>query len=257
MTQNDFVSVDHLLSTIVHKVGDEGYKRGVQKGRYISWIQDAIQELAMDTFFFKIVKDYPMPQNCQLELPSDMFNLREIYVFKGELCSVKTSQNVYWKRQFNNMSDGEGYTAKIKDDGSNSGDLFVPNHDRYRMYNFPSYSKYRYYYNVYNGILMLSKDCLGYDNVRIIANTFGGEIGDLPVIPRFFERAVEDFVKVQFYEAMKSRDPRTYRILWQDAKNDLEDPVTGSWNKARKRVKSMNTAEKESVEEYISSMLHK
>lgn len=81
--------------------------------------------------------------------------------------------------------------------------------------------------------------------------------GDLPIIPRFFERAVVDYVKVRFYEAMKSRDPRMYRPLWVDAKGDLEDLVTGSWNKAKKRIKSMDTAQKESMEEYISSMYHK
>ena len=56
---------------------------------------------------------------------------------------------------------------------------------------------------------------------------------------------------------MKSRDPRVYRALWVDAKDDVENLTTGSWNKAKKRIKSMDTAEKESMEEYISSMYHK
>lgn len=81
--------------------------------------------------------------------------------------------------------------------------------------------------------------------------------GELPIVPRFFERAVVDYVKLKFYDAMKGRDPRTYRPLWMDAKDDLENLVTGSWNKAKKRIKSMDTKEKESMEEYISSMFHK
>ena len=85
----------------------------------------------------------------------------------------------------------------------------------------------------------------------------GVENGDLPVIPRFFERAVVDYVKVKFLEAMKIREPRVYRALWADAKDDLENLTTGSWNKARKRIKAMDSKEKASMEEYISSMYHK
>jgi hypothetical protein len=56
---------------------------------------------------------------------------------------------------------------------------------------------------------------------------------------------------------MKSRDPRLYRPLWVDAKGDLEDLTHGSWNKAKKRIKAMDTSAKSSMEEYISNMYHK
>ena len=77
------------------------------------------------------------------------------------------------------------------------------------------------------------------------------------VIPRFFERAVVDYVEERFYNAMKSRDPRKYRGLWNDAFGRLNDLRGGSWNKAKKRIKAMDSQEKESMEEYISSMYHK
>ena len=85
----------------------------------------------------------------------------------------------------------------------------------------------------------------------------GVENGDLPVIPRFFERAVVDYVEEKFYNAMKARDPRMYRPLWTDAYQKLNDLVNGSWNKAKKRIKAMDSKEKASMEEYISSMYHK
>jgi hypothetical protein len=81
--------------------------------------------------------------------------------------------------------------------------------------------------------------------------------GDMPTVPRFFERAVVDYVEERFYTAMKSRDVRMYRPLWTDAFQKLNDLTSGSWNKARKRIKSMDSSEKESMEEYISSMYHK
>jgi hypothetical protein len=85
----------------------------------------------------------------------------------------------------------------------------------------------------------------------------GVENGELPVIPRFFERAVVDYVEEKFYNAMKARDVRMYRPLWQDAFTKLNDIVNGSWNKAKKRIKAMDSKEKASMEEYISSMYHK
>jgi glutamyl-tRNA reductase len=85
----------------------------------------------------------------------------------------------------------------------------------------------------------------------------GVEIGDTPIIPRFFERAINDYVEEKYYNAMKSRDSRMYRPLWTDAYQKLTDLRDGSWNKARKRIKSMDSKEKESMEEYISSMYHK
>ncbi len=104
---------------------------------------------------------------------------------------------------------------------------------------------------------MFSRDCTAFPYVRIVFNGMGVENGELPIIPSFFERAVVDYVRYKFFEAMYSREPRTYRVLYLDTKDSLENLTTGSWNKARKRVKSMDSQEKESLEEFISSMVHK
>jgi hypothetical protein len=256
MNQNDFVTIEHLLSEITTAVDDMGYKKGLSQGRYKSWIQDAIQELAFDTFIFKRVYDFEMPKNFQHDMPKDIFNIREIYAYDGTLCNPTKSQVIHYKRLFNNMSSGDGYTARIKDDGSNANDMFLPNQSRYRT-TTGNYQGKKYYWNQHNGVLMLSKECADFKFVRIIANTMGGEIGEIPAIPRFFERAVVDYVIVRFYFAMRSRDPRMYSPLYRSSKDELDDPVNGSWNKARKRVKSMDSAEKESWEEYTSSMYHR
>lgn len=256
MTQNDFVTVEHLLSEIVTQTNDADFKQGIPKGRYISWIQKAMQELAIDTFFQKRIIDVPLPANCQLPMPKDTFNIREIYVYNGTLCNPAKSQVVHRKRLFNNMGSGEGYTARIKDDGSNANDIFLPNQALFRR-NHGDYSGKKYYWGFFEGTIMLSLDCKSYEFVRIIANGMGGEIGDWPEIPRFFETAVTDFVRVKFFTAMLTRDPRSYSQPLAQAKVDLDDMVKGSWNKARKRVKSMDSAEIESYNEYFSSMLHK
>jgi hypothetical protein len=256
MTANDFVSIDHLLAEITSTVNDSDFKKGFPKGWYISRIQDAIQELSFDTFWLKVQDDLNMPTNCQIKMPENVFNIREIYLYTGTICNPQKSQVVYWKRLFNNTQDGTGYTAKVKDDGSNSNDIYQPNQS-YNSMNLQGYHGPKFYYNVQNGLIMLSRECTAYPYIRIIYNGMGVSNGDIPNVPRFFERAVVDYVEERFYNAMKSRDVRTYRPLWTDAYTKLTDLVNGSWNKAKKRVKGMDTKEKESMEEYISSMYHK
>jgi hypothetical protein len=256
MNANDFVDVEHLLAEITSTVNDTDYKKGFPKGWYISRIQDALQELSIDTFWLTAIFDYEIPTNFQIPIPENTFNLREIYAYQGSLCNPVKTQVVYWKRLFDNRYDGQGYTARVKDDGSNGADIFQPNQRTYTR-NLQGYYGPKYYYNIEEGLLMLSKDCQAFPYIRLKFNMMGSSIGDKPVVPRFFERAVVDYVKTKFYDAMKSRDPRMYRPLWVDAKEDLEDLTHGSWNKAKKRIKTMDTSAKSSMEEYISSMYHK
>ncbi len=256
MTSNDYVSIEHLLAEVTATVNDTDYKKGFPKGWYISRIQDAMQELSFDTFWLKVQQDVAMPENCQLEMPKNTFNIREIYLYNGSLCNPQKTQMVYWKRLFNNTASGDGYTAQVKDDGSNGSDIYQPNQRVYTG-NMQGFYGPKYYYNVLNGLVMFSRECKGYSFVRIVYNGMGVENGDLPVIPRFFERAVVDYVEEKFYNAMKARDVRMYRPLWTDAYQKLNDLVNGSWNKAKKRIKAMDSKEKASMEEYISSMYHK
>jgi len=253
MNINDFVSVDHLLADILSTVDDEKLRRGFTKGWYVSRIQKALQELAFDTFFSEVTLDLDLNKDTlSMEMPEGIFNIREIHLYNDECCSPTVSQVVHWKRQFNNKGNGDGYTARIKDvGGTNYSDPFLPNVSDYQNSHY--YSGTKFYANVMNGTMMFSTDCRSYSKVRIVANGIGGEVGGLPLVPRFFEEAVTDFVFVRFYRAMKAREPRKYRGLWKDSKDDL----AVSMRKARIRVANMDSYEKEALEEYISSMYHK
>ena len=255
MNSNDFVSVEKIISEVTQTVDDKDYKNGFVKGWFVSRIHDALQELAFDTFYLQITQDFDLPENLQLEMPLDTFNVREIYLYQGERCNPTNTQVVYHKRLFNNKFSGDGYTAKVKDDGSNSGDIFQPN-QRIFGENRQGFYGPKYYYNVQNGLMMFSKECGAFPFVRVIFNGMGGVDGSKPMIPRFFQRAIVDWVEERYYNAMKARDHRKYRALWADADNRLTS-YTGNWAKAKKRVTSMDTASKESMEEYISSMYHK
>jgi hypothetical protein len=163
---------------------------------------------------------------------------------------------VHWKRQYNNKGKGDGYTSKIKDLGTKAdSDPFLPDHFNYNTQYY--YLGTKYYANVQNGVLMFSSDCRNFNKVRLVINGMGTAIGDVPIIPRFFERALNDYIEERFYNAMKAREPRKYRGLWSDSYEKLYNERNGSWRKARVRISQMDTWEKESLEEYISSMFHK
>lgn len=258
MVSNDFVTANHIIADVSATVDDKAFRKGFSKGWFISRIQDALQEMAVDTLWFYFQYDTPVPANCQVKIPENVFNIREIYLSNGTFCDPQMTQNVYYKRLFNNNYEGKGYSAKVKDDGSNSNDPFVSNQSNYSLPFLTSFAaKNAYYANEQNGILMLSQNCANYGFIRIIFNGYACAVGDVPIIPRFMEQAIKDKVLVAYYNAMKSRDPRKYRPLWVDAKNDLENPQTGSWNKTRKRANSMNTYERDSMNEYIGSLIHK
>lgn len=257
MNANDFTTVDRIIADVVVTVNDENFRTGFSKGWYTSKIQQALQQLAIETKYLKVTMNFPLDQAAyplQLEMPKEVFDIREIYLYNGSSCDVGASQVVHWKRLFNNMDAGTGYSSRIKDDGSNPGDIFLPNQSTHR--NTVNYRGIKYYYNVENGIIMLSEECRSYEFVRIVFNGFGGAIGDLPIIPRFFERAIIDWVEERYYNALKARDPRKYRVLWSDAKANLDD-YKGHWAKTRKYVIEMDKAQKESMNEYISSQFHK
>jgi hypothetical protein len=108
MNSNDFVSVNHILAEVSMTLDDAEYRKGFSIGWYTSRIQDALQELAFDTFFDTVTIDKDMPKKTlSLELPKNVFNIREIYLYNGSCCSPSTSQVVWYKRLYNNNGKGE------------------------------------------------------------------------------------------------------------------------------------------------------
>jgi hypothetical protein len=260
MNQNDFVTVNRILANVTVQTNDRDFRSGMSKGWYISRIHEALQELSFDTFFEEITLDFPFPsEKLALMMPKNVFNVRDIYLWNGDCCSPDTSVIVHWKKGYNNRGKGEGYTAKVRENGSgNSSDPYFPQGgDRYWDNGIGFNSRNLYYANIQNGMIMFSSACKSYENVRITFNGMGGEIGDLPIVPRFFERAVGDYVSERFFNSKKAEDQRKYRTLWGDAEASLNDPRKGSWKKARMRVSSMNTFERKSMNEYISAIYHK
>jgi len=239
MINNDFISVNLLLSDILVQCNDEQLRRGLTKGFYTSMIQSALEELAFTTFFEKITVDLPLDKtNLQLEMPENLFNIRELYLWNGNCCTPQSSVPVHWKRLFNNMPGGTSYTSKIHENTTDD-----PMYGTF--YNgFPSTVRFA---NIQNGIIMFSSSCAGYDNVRIVGNGTAGAIGDEPVIPRFFRQAIIDFCCEKFYRIIMARE-KGFVSMWQIYDNRLKD----SWFEAERRVKNLNTWQRDELHEHLS-----
>ena len=249
MNAHDFITVNNTLYDVLWQCEDEGYiKRS--RGWYVSQVRRALEELAFDTFFDEQVRDYDLDgTKLALEMPEGAFNIHDIFLFNASCCSPATSVRVYWKRNMTNRGYGSNYTARHQGDGSLAGS--VNNHledDPY--FNKTMLSGSEYYANIQNGIIMFSSNSASYSRVRLVFNGIGSDIGDAPIIPRFFREAVVAFVveKYYYWYRVKNKDEKASRLLWTDAYGKLQV----HWEKAENRIKMMDKWERDSMEEYFS-----
>lgn len=247
MQTADYITPDFLLQQILKSLDDEELRKGFSKGDYMGWIQGALEELSLDTFYQKITRDMPFPTTTlSVALPPNCFNVMELYVFNGARCTVESARRVWWKRRYNNQGgDGTGYTANSMESNKTMTDPFMPP---------VTITEDVLWANIEDGKIMFSPSCSGYEKYRIKFNGMGVEIGDAPTVPRFFREAVMDFVKEKHFEALKHKEQRIYRTLWSDAYQRLHNQVDGSWKKARIRAASMSTFEKNAADEYYGRL---
>ncbi len=251
MNSADFVSMNQILSDVLMMTDDENLRKGITKGYYVSQMQQAIEELAFDTFFDEVTDDIKFDSEfstrLNLEMPNNVFNIREMYLFNGACCTPESSVIVHWKRQFNNSQGGTAFTAKRVTGNRSQRDPIYPTDNTNPE--FPSSNLY--YANVQNGLIMFSSNCQGFTHLRLVYNGTGGAIGDEPIIPRFLRQAVIDFTVEKAYSVLKAKDSRKYRILWGDVAAKLNDPRNGTWVNAERRIKSLDTWARDEMKEWL------
>jgi len=250
MQSNDFVTPENVLADVLELVADTDLRKGLSQGWYISQIQSAIERLALDTYFSVETGDFKMPcATLQDKMPSNCFNIREMYLWTGDCCSPQSSVIVHYKRLYNNKPGGAGYTALRKDgNGQESSDPFYqPWLQGFSLYNG---DRNLHYANIQNGLIMFSSNCASFPNYRIVYNSLGGEFGTEPIIPRMLRDVVIDFVVERVYRAFTARQPRLYRVLQQDAFERLFNRQVGTWWEAMRRVATMDSWMKDSYAQY-------
>lgn len=258
MTVNDFITAEEILAEVLVQCKDEELKKGYTKGWYYSRINDALTELAYDTYFLTVTIDVHNRDVCKnhINIPSNIFNLKEVYLFNGDCDKVENVITVHLKRNFNNHNSVKGkYTAKRRD--------FSKDDDFYRNgvvnagtnQTSGNVSNYFCYGNIQHGVLMVTAGYEEYTSVRFVgAGVEHGDITLKPVIPRYFKQCISDFVCHKFFMS-RAADDRNNIVIANTYKANMDGQgrIDGSWEKATRRIKLMNRWEREELIQYLSA----
>lgn len=239
---SSIVELEEVLSSITSSTNDRDYKQGYSKSWYMARVRDAVHEMVIDTYAFKEPRFLPIPPDLKIELPSGLFNLKEVYLVNMDAagcCLPGPGKRVLWKRLFDNARNANNYTAKISE---SDADAFAGN--RLDM----SSDDPGYFGNLYSNILILSPSCSSYSHVKIIANSFGSDDDSMPPIPRVIKNYVVFWVAEFFFRMKKVEDMRKYRPLWADTLDQLEKEK----QVAKRRLKRSSQWNRESFSEYTS-----
>lgn len=227
----ELLPVELILRDVLQRTDDEDLAKGISKGGYINLISNGLTKMAMNTYYAEEPPlDINMPHDFRWKLPENFFNISELYAFNGDCCDVEYSQRINFKRNFNNSPNGDGYTALNKGH----------HHDIFDAEDFGRHGLL--YANVQNGILMFSSSCKGFEKFRIIYNSFGGKIGDKPLIPRPLREVVTDYACLYAFEILMNRYPKSaYGASYQRTLTKIENKLTGTRWEAEMFVKSADT----------------
>lgn len=247
---SDLASIESVLADAILFVGDPSM-RMLTKGFYVRQAKRGLDELGFETFFSEQYQDIEMPSNLRLEMPSGAWNLRDVFVFNtyipgddtNQCCEIMTPQRVFHKSNFLSRGAGRGYTARNK---TGQDDNFITPF---------SSDTTQLFYNVQNGLIMLSDACSAYQYIRIVYNGTPSSIDKTNMIPPFAKNAITAYVVERALYALKLRDPR-YRVAWADSKVDLYGQpsrfTSSKWDEAKYRLKSMDKKHRDDLAEYLS-----
>jgi len=272
-SKENFVTPDQILADVLKFVDDEDFRLNT-RGFYVSQMQQALQELAYDTFFDERTQAFDVPADLKLEMPEGAFNIRQMYLFNGTKCNIKTAQNVYWSRNY--ITDGKGFVKRDRGNLNRNDPFYAPrertrdkhlddaldgapfNNSR-QITSGGSNVSQLFFYGIQSGLIMLSPSCTKFEKILIVFNGTGGKIGDIPCIPQYLREAVKHFViDVALLIAMAKREDVNRWIRLQQL-NERKLKGTrreeeGSWYKAEYRVKSMDSKAQEDLKEYLSRL---
>lgn len=255
-----YVKVEDILFTASAMAGDRDYSI-VPKGFYLSLISDAFKEFNLDSMFSVARQDFDIPtETLSINLPDDCFNVKEVYVYSGDSCTVSNSKKLWWKRNY--YTRGSGYFAKDK--GNNGNDPYYPSHNN----NSVDKSLIRYdnqqgvnnvlFYNIQMGKLMVSSSVISAGNkIHLVYSSTGSSVMHSPIIPLFCKTAIEDFVIESAVRFRMSNEPSMIRV-WQPlqqlyaARSDKEGK-NGSWFNAIMRVRNMDDGERNDLNNYLGA----
>lgn len=246
---NDLISPKEILADVLPIVDDEEMKM-FRPGWYMRQVHQGLKKLNFEAPYIEQKIDLSLPENLILDVPSNVFNIIDIYLWSGEDCVIQESHRVYHKSNFHSNGHEQGYTARNK---TGQSDSFISPF---------GYDYNAYFYNIVHGNIYFSDACSSFDNVRIVYNGMPKSIeqSDSKYIPEFCREALISYVVERAFFALKARNPAAYRILWADAKADLYSPngqlEPSKWDLAIGLIKKLDKKYMDDLSEYLGRMAY-
>ena len=243
---DNYISPNEILADVLQIVNDEEFKL-FRIGWYQRQVHEGLKKLNYQAPYLELYKDFEMPTNLILDVPSGAFGINDIFLWNGENCVLESSVRVFHKANFHQSGKSMGYTARNKPD---MDDPFI--------FGMPSGND-MYFYNIHLGTIVFSDACAQYSNVRVVYNGFPKATGMVNYIPDYCREALVSYVVERVYYAMQGRD-LAYQRLWQAAKIDLHSsPEPGQpskWSMAVKMLKKLDKKHMDDLAEYLSKMFY-
>ena len=260
MNISNYTSINNILADALLNVGDEE-NRLLTKGFYKRQVMNCLKEIAFDTNFLEVYGDYDMPTTLTMNIPANMYNIIDIFVYNRDGncdhddtivcddCVIGTPERIFYKKHYISKGNGYGYTARSHE--NNNQDPFIAD---------PGTAQSLKWYNIQNGLIMLSQTCEDYDKVRIVANGIPvGDITNSDIIPEFARECIVLWVTEKACFALKSKDVK-YRVLWSDTRTALYGRLSrrqeSVYDECRYRLRKGDTKELDDFRVYLSKMLY-
>lgn len=236
MLSGEKIKADAVISDVIQFLGDEELRLR-SLGWYREKLQRVIEKLATEYFLFVDWVDgefKDMPRKLAMPVPDNFINPIRMYVYNEGCCAPGNDQRiVHYKPNFITGPGGTNYSANNHE---NQG--YDP---YYQPYFGPVYDMTSTFWaNMEGGYLMFSKSCDGFLRYRIIYNTFGSKLSEVPDVPREYRAVVTHLLMRDCSMMLMRHDPKTYTGLMQAAMVMLNDPKTGSWDAFHRNAVSMS-----------------
>lgn len=248
MTHTGYVSADEIMADVYGLVGDPGGDR-FSDGFMLSQIQQALTELAYDTYFDERTAIIPINRCTTLDLPVGMFNIDKVFVFNGNECSNSNTRVVWWAKGWVRKGAGRGYKEQ---QGQNHDDPIMED------VMFSPDVGTLLYWNTLNGKLMLSDACAGFDNVFLKYRGLGCDFKSAPCIPHYLREAVKNMTAIAALKHRFAEDPSRWGVVLETVKRDhfgngsFSNP--GTWVQAKRRVVATDSKARDDISKYLSQL---
>ena len=273
-SEKDFLTPKQILADVLRYTDEEGYKN-VTEGHCISLLQRCMEELSYRTYFNEKHSIIDITDKSYFSIPKGMFNLKQMYVFNGEECRIGENTATVWHKN-NFFSKGSGYFARDKGN-LNAGDPFYSRERTSGLdyYDRSSTSGVRgpdgksshtslnrlLFYNISEGIVMLSDACRNYSKVFMQYSGVSTAIGDTPYIPNRFRQAVIDWMCHEIWTIKSAKSQSAQAVNHAMAmRNDFQAklngrrPGEGSWYEATRRAKVLDNKHREDLKVYLTRL---